>query len=83
MTADEMANERIRKIRRSINEELKDEHLMEDSIVQKSTIYTCPNCMCCDATLRTSFERHLGAIDPIEITLMTCNKCEHQWKTME
>ncbi len=80
MSSEEMANEKLREIRRSMSEEMMREHEIPESADSRSDMFQCPNCSERDASYQLSQERQEGEYEPTEVTLLLCNRCGHRWK---
>uniref|UniRef100_A0A915KEL2 TFIIS central domain-containing protein n=1 Tax=Romanomermis culicivorax TaxID=13658 RepID=A0A915KEL2_ROMCU len=83
MSVEEMASDRMKNLRKSIEEESIQERQSKDPSsvgLAKSDAFPCPECNERDACYRLCEDRMDGEYDLVSVTSLFCNKCGHSWK---
>jgi len=81
MSVDELANDQLKQLRRSIEEEsIRSREIRGDVSSAITDMYPCEQCGQRDAMYSVNQERVEGDYEPIAITQVVCNKCGHRWR---
>lgn len=82
MSVDELANDQMKKLRRSIEEEsIRSREIGGDVANARTDTYQCEECGHRDTSYSITQERVDGEYEPIAIGQLVCNKCGHRWRT--